>query len=238
MSLRNHRIITFDVVGTLIDFETGILNYIQAIAKRGGLTLSAQQILEAYAVAEDHQHHLTPDPPFPSMLAPMYVEMAEKLVLPTGDGEAEGFRLSIPQWPAFPDAVAALKRLRKHFRLVAQTNSDNWALSHFAQTLDQPFDDLITAEDVGRNKPDPQVFAYARGRQSVLGYKLADFLHVAQSQYHDIGVARKLGYAVCWIERRKGKGSTGATPPTQSITVPDYHYATLAELADAVEAGV
>ena len=237
MPLRDHRIITFDVVGTLIDFETGILNYIQAIAKRGGLTLSAQQILEAYAVAEDHQHHLTPDLPFPSMLAPMYIEMAEKLGLPAGNGEAEGFRLSIPQWPAFPDAVAALKRLRKHFRLVAQTNSDNWALSHFAQTLDQPFDDLITAEDVGRNKPDPQVFAYARGRQSVLGYKLADFLHVAQSQYHDIGVARKLGYAVCWIERRKGKDSTGATPPTQSVTVPDYHYATLAELADAVEAG-
>jgi putative hydrolase of the HAD superfamily len=237
MSLRNHKIITFDVVGTLIDFETGILNYIQAIAKRGGLTLSTPQILEAYAVAEDHQHHLTPDLPFPSMLAPMYVEMAGKLGLPTSNGEAEGFRLSIPQWPAFPDAVAALKRLRKHFSLVAQTNSDNWALSHFAQTLDQPFDDLITAEDVGRNKPDPQVFAYARGRQSMLGYKLADFLHVAQSQYHDIGVAKKLGYAVCWIERRKGKGSTGATPPTESITVPDYHYATLAELADAVEAG-
>jgi putative hydrolase of the HAD superfamily len=236
MSLRNHRIITFDVVGTLIDFETGILDYIQAIAKQAGLKLSDQQILSCYAVAEDHQHHLTPDLPFPSMLAPMYVEMAGTLGLPTANGEAEGFRLSIPRWPAFPDAVAALKRLRKNFRLVAQTNSDNWALAHFAQTLDQPFDDLITAEDVGRNKPDPQVFAYARGRQSVLGYKLADFLHVAQSQYHDIGVAKKLGYAVCWIERRKGKGSTGATPATQSITRPDYHFATLAELADAVDA--
>jgi putative hydrolase of the HAD superfamily len=238
MSLRNYKIITFDVVGTLIDFETGILDYIQAIAQRAGLKLSVQKILETYATAEDHQHHLTPDLPFPSMLAPMYVEMGEKLGLPTVHGEAEGFRLSIPQWPAFPDAVAALKRLRKHFRLVAQTNSDNWALSHFAQTLDQPFDDLITAENVGLNKPDPQVFAYARGRQSVQGYKLADFLHVAQSQYHDIGVAKRLGYTVCWIERRKGKASTGATPAPETITIPDYHFATLAELADAVEASV
>ena len=237
MSLRQYRIITFDVVGTLIDFETGILDYIQSVARQAGLKLSPQVVLEAYAVAEDHQHHLTPDLPFPSMLAPMYLEMAEKLGLPAGQSEAEGFRLSIPQWPAFPDAVAALKRLRQHFRLVAQTNSDNWALSHFAQTLDQPFDDLVTAEDVGHNKPDPQVFAYARGRQSVLGYRLADFLHVAQSQYHDIGVAKRLGYTVCWIERRKGKASTGATPATQTITTPDYHFATLAELADAVEAG-
>lgn len=237
MSLRNHRIITFDVVGTLIDFETGILDYIQAIAGHAGLDLSAQKILETYAVAEDHQHHLTPDLPFPSMLAAMYVEMAEQLGLPSDHGEAEGFRLSIPQWPAFPDAVVALKRLRKHFRLVAQTNSDNWALQHFAHTLDQPFDDLVTAEDVGHNKPDPQVFAYARGRQSVLGYKLADFLHVAQSQYHDIGIARKLGYTVCWIERRKGKASFGATPAPQTVTIPDYHFATLAELADAVDRG-
>ncbi len=237
MPLRDRKIITFDVVGTLIDFETGILTYIQAIARGAGLSLTSQQILEAYAIAEDHQHHLTPDLPFPSMLAPMYREMAQKLGLPTAKGEAEGFRLSIPHWPAFPDAVAALKRLKKHFRLVAQTNSDNWALSHFAQTLDQPFDDLITAEDVGRNKPDPQVFAYARGRQSVLGYKLADFLHVAQSQYHDIGVAKRLGYVVCWIERRKGAAGTGATPATETVTVPDYHFSTLAQLADAVDAG-
>ncbi len=173
---------------------------------------SAQAILEAYAIAEDRQHHETPRLPFPSMMAPMYREMAAKLGLPNAEDDVQGFRLSIPRWPAFPDAVAALKRLRKHFRLVAMTNSDNWALSHFAKTLEQPFDDLVTAEDVGWNKPDPQVFAYARGRQSVQGFKFNDFLHVAQSQYHDIAVAKRLGYHVCWIERRKNKQGFGATP--------------------------
>jgi putative hydrolase of the HAD superfamily len=117
------------------------------------------------------------------------------------------------------------------------TNSDNWALSHFAKTLEQPFDDLVTAEDVGWNKPDPQVFAYARGRQSVQGFKFNDFLHVAQSQYHDIAVAKSLGYHVCWIERRKNKQGSGATPAVENVVIPDYHFATLAELADAVDAG-
>jgi len=41
-------------------------------------------------------------------------------------------------------------------------------------------------------------FAYTLGRQSAFGYKKQDILHVAQSQYHDIGVARSLGYKVCW----------------------------------------
>ena len=233
MPLTDRKVLTFDVVGTLIDFETGILDYVQAKSK----TISAQQILEAYAIAEDGQHHETPRLPFPSMMAPMYREMAAKLGLPNSEDDVQGFRLSIPRWPAFPDAIAALKRLRKRFRLVAMTNSDNWALSHFAKTLEQPFDDLITAEDVGWNKPDPQVFAYVRGRQSVAGFKFNDFLHVAQSQYHDIAVAKRLGYHVCWIERRKNKQGSGATPTVEKVIIPDYHFATLTELADAVDAG-
>jgi putative hydrolase of the HAD superfamily len=237
MPLIDRKLMTFDVVGTLIDFETGILDYIQAKAKQKGLQLTDQAILEAYAVAEDRQHHETPRLPFPSMMAPMYREMAAKLGLPDAPDDIEGFRLSIPRWPAFPDSVAALKRLRRRFRLVAMTNSDNWALSNFARTLELPFDDMVTAEMVGWNKPDPQVFAFTRGRQSMEGYGFDDILHVAQSQYHDIAVAKRLGYHTCWIERRKGKAGAGATPKTAEVVIPDYHFASLAELADAVDAG-
>jgi putative hydrolase of the HAD superfamily len=233
MALQDRKVITFDVVGTLIDFETGILDYIHS--KKTGL--SDQAILEAYAVAEDHQHHETPRLPFPSMMAPMYREMAEKLGLPSTNEDVEGFRLSIPRWPAFADSIAALKRLRKRFRLVAMTNSDNWALSHFAKTLELPFDDMVTAEMVGWNKPDPQVFAFTRGRQSMEGYSFDDILHVAQSQYHDIAVAKRLGYHTCWIERRKGKPGAGGTPVTAEVVIPEYHFSSLVELADAVDAG-
>jgi putative hydrolase of the HAD superfamily len=233
MSLNDRKVMTFDVVGTLIDFETGILDYVRS--KKAGL--SDQTILEAYAQAEDRQHHETPRLPFPSMMAPMYREMAEKLGLPAAEDDVHGFRLSIPRWPAFPDAVAALKRLRKKFYLVAMTNSDNWALSHFAKTLDQPFDDLVTAEMVGWNKPDPQVFAFVRGRLSKEGYGFGDILHVAQSQYHDIEVAMRLGYHTCWIERRMGKPGAGATPVSGDYVKPHYHFGRLVELADAVEAG-
>ena len=235
MALTDRKVLTFDVVGTLIDFETGILDYVQTKAADRGLTDRA--ILEAYAVAEHHQHHETPRLPFPSMMAPMYREMAATLGLPSAEADVLGFRLSIPRWPAFADSVAALKRLRQRFHLVAMTNSDNWALSHFAATLELPFYDLVTAEMVGWNKPDPQVFAYVRGRLSKDGYGIDDILHVAQSQYHDIAVAKALGYHTCWIERRKGKTGAGGTPAVAAAAVPDYHFASLAELADAVEAG-
>ena len=235
MPLHDRRILSFDVVGTLIDFETGILRYVQAVAQRHGIRIEDRAILETFAEAEHRQHGLTPNLPFPEMMAPMFRQMASKLGLPEDDKAAESFRLSIPEWPAFPDSVQALKRLRERFRLVALTTSSNWALSHFAGTLGSPFDDTVTTEDVGYNKPDPQTFAYMRGRQSVHGYGLQDFLHVAQSQYHDIAVAKRLGFEVCWIERRKGQGGSGATPVSERVE-PDYHFATLAELADAVDA--
>ena len=237
MPLTDRKVMTFDVVGTLIDFETGILDYVQGKAAAAGVTLTDRAILEAYAVAEDRQHHQTPRLPFPSMMAPMYQEMAEVLGLPELHSDAEEFRLSIPRWPAFADSVPALKRLKRRFNLVAMTNSDNWALAHFAKTLDQPFDDLVTAEMVGWNKPDPQVFAFTRGRLSTKGFAFGDILHVAQSQYHDIAVARRLGYHTCWIERRKGKQGTGATPKVQNVAIPDYHFSSLVELADAVDVG-
>lgn len=64
-----------------------------------------------------------------------------------------------------------------------------------------------------------------------------DILHVAQSQYHDIGIARKLGYTVCWIERRKAIGGFGGTIAVETLTKPDYHFSTLKELADLADQG-
>ena len=235
MRLLDHKILTFDVVGTLIDFETGIVEYIRPIAKRANVSVDDETILLSFGKAEGIEHERTPGAPFPAMMAPAYRSMAAELGLPAGENEVEGFRLSIPNWPAFSDSIAALKKLRKRFRLVAMTNSDNWALGHFVRALEEPFDDTVTAEDVGTCKPDPQFFAYARGRQSVHGYVMRDYLHVAQSQYHDIGVARQLGYDVCWIERRSGREGFGASPSPVEVTEPDYHFTTLAELASAVE---
>lgn len=236
MSLRDREILTFDVVGTLIDFEAGLLNYFHPIVESAGLDIDDATILTSFAAAEDEQHHLTPGIPFTDMLPAIYRAMAARHGLPVDDGHVEGLRLSMEVWPAFPDSIAGLKALRKHFRLVALTNADNWALAHFARTLEEPFDDKVTAEDVEVCKPDPQVFSYARGRNSHLGFRLRDYLHVAQSQFHDIGVAKRLGYQVAWIERRQGQEGFGGSPSAERTT-PDYHFGSIAELVEAVEAG-
>jgi putative hydrolase of the HAD superfamily len=145
-------------------------------------------------------------------MAQVYLHLARELDLPTSPAAAEAFQMSVYRWPAFSDSVSALQRLRKRFRLVAMTNADRAAFSFYAHTLGNPFHDSVTADETGCAKPDPQFFAFNRGRQSAFGYKLEDILHVAQSQHHDIGIAKSLGYRTCWIERRQGQRGFGGTP--------------------------
>ncbi len=228
MALRAFKVLTFDVVGTLIDFERGMLNYLRGLT---GADPSDDAILDCY---RRHRGN-APTKWFPDDLVRVYGAMAPELGLPQGAGAAEGFRDSIKEWPAFPDSVAALKRLRARYRLVAMTNARRWALDHMEKTLGSPFHDTVTVDEARCEKPDPVFFGFTRGRLSVASFVLEDILHVAQSQYHDIGVARSLGYKVCWIERRKGLKGSGGTLEAKH-TKPDYHFGTLAELADAMDA--
>ena len=229
--LSSFKVMTFDVVGTLIDFERGMLDYLR---KSGAAPsdISDKVILDVYRDARGAEKTEL----FPDDLERCYGELARHAGLKDGSSLARGFRDSAEFWPAFPDSVEALKRLSSKFRLVAMTNAQRWALDHFARTLGNPFWDSISVDEALTEKPDPVYFGFARGRISRSGLVQSDILHVAQSQYHDIGVAMKLGYTTCWIERRKGLGD-GGTIKAAAQTTPDYHFATLAELADrAVEA--
>jgi len=230
MSLRKFKVLTFDVVGTLIDFEGGMLAYLRQAVPDSTVTDDA--FLAAYRTARKSGDTGW----YPDDLERCWHVIAPSLGLPDSDALARGLRYSVAHWPAFPDSVEALQRLRKHFKLVTMTNAQSWALAHFHKTLGAPFDLLLSCDDALCEKPDARYFAYARGRyEGAWGYRQADNLHVAQSQYHDIGISKKLGIATCWIERRHGMAGSGGTIESEH-TVPDYHFHTLAQLADAVEA--
>ena len=165
MSPKDFSVLTFDVVGTLIDFEKGMTGYLGSVAAEAGIAFDAETALAAYRRARA----LPEAGFFPDDLVRVYRRIAQELGLPVTDAAAEGFRASVEHWPAFADSVQALRRLGRHFRLVAMTNAQDWALAHFARTLGEPFDLTVTADDVGLEKPSPQFFAFARGRIEAWG---------------------------------------------------------------------
>ncbi|WAP68489.1 HAD-IA family hydrolase [Jiella pelagia] len=228
----NFKVLTFDVVGTLIDFETGLTNGLKAIAEESGVDLDGEAALALYGECRrDDQAGK-----FPDDLARCYQIIAARFGLP--EGEAEGARMveAVAASPAFPDSVAALRTLGKHFRLVAMTNAQRWAFERFSTALADPFWKAFTTDDTGTEKPDPAFFEHVFSDLSGDGITRADILHVAQSQYHDIGISRRLGITNCWIERRHGRAGYGGTIAPESFTEPDFHFTSLAALAEAVEA--
>ena len=208
---------TFDVVGTLIDFEAGIASFINSIAEETGRPPPPRDaVLAAFGYAEGVQQRLTPEMAFGPMLAPVYLRMAGELGLPKDREFGARFMASIASWPAFPDSVEALKILKKRYRLVAATNADDASLQAMAKTLKQPFHDYVTAEAAGINKPAPGFFDLMLQRLSAEEIGPEAVLHVAQSQFHDIGAALAAGLDVIWIERRRGQVGAGATPAAAS----------------------
>ena len=87
MALQNFRVLSFDVVGTLIDFERGMLDYLRQAAPQS--TLSDDDFLAAYRYARKSADSTW----YPDDLVRVWHRIAPQLGLPDGDGVAEGFRL-------------------------------------------------------------------------------------------------------------------------------------------------
>lgn len=231
-ALRSFRYLTFDVVGTLIDFEGGLTSSLAAIAAEAGVPVDGETALAHYRAARYMKEALR----FPDDLPRCYRVIAPKLGLPVREDFAERMHADVAKWKGFADSRAALARLAKRYKLVAMTNAQRWALDHFERELGAPFWASFTIDDTGIEKPDPAYFHQVIGFIEKNGGAKAEILHVAQSQYHDIGVSRRVGLTNCWIERRHAQKGYGGTIEPERFTTPDYHFTSLAGLADAVEA--
>ena len=232
--LRDFRALTFDVVGTLIDFETGILDWFRPMLLEHGIARADEDVLASFARAEAKYQRETPEKTFTDMLPLIYREVATGWSVRPRHEDAEAFRDSVRSWPPFPDTVGALEELSARYRLVAVTNADSWALEHMSATMGEPFDETVTCDEVGVNKPSPEVFRYVLEKLAPSGTRKADVLHVAQSQYHDILPASMLGFATAWIERRHGKAGFGATPAPERTVEPTFRAADMADFVSQV----
>ena len=221
---------TFDVVGTLIDFEDGITTCLAGIAADAGVAIDGEAALAHY-----RQARYMPDAAlFPDDLVRVYMVVAPQLGLPTEEKYGVRLRDSASAWQGFPDSAAALAELAKSHKLIAMTNARRWALDHFEKQLGSPFFATFTADDTGTEKPDPAFFQKVFDFVASSGDSKDDILHVAQSQYHDIGISRALGMTNCWIERRHAQKGYGGTIEPERFTVPDHHFTSMAALAAAV----
>lgn len=214
------KVLSFDIYGTLIDWETGIIRGLSP-------TLTAQipdgtaaaatyrhaheqddariKLAEAYHEVEAAVQAEAPQLLYAELLAQVYLRLAARWGVTTTErlrAEAEAFGRGCGSWGAFADTVEAMKRLGKHFKLVPLSNVDR---ESFSRTCSGPLEGVpfwrvYTAQDIGSYKPDPRNFEYllkhldeddrAEGGE---GIGKVEVLHVAQSLFHDHRPTKTMG---------------------------------------------
>ncbi len=213
--------ITFDCYGTLIDWETGIVDGIRKAFP--GLERPTDEILRLYSEIEP-QLQESPYRCYRAVLTDVVLELGRRFQ--TEPPHPDVLANSLPNWEPFPDTVPALKRLRHRFRLGVISNIDDALFAATAKHLEVDFDVVVTAEQVHSYKPCRRNFEAALARFALPPDRI---LHVAESLFHDVAPARELGFRTIWVSRR-GVGQIGASRKVEAK--PDQTVRNLRELAD------
>lgn len=233
MRLTDFKALTFDCYGTLIDWESGMVEALKPLTSRVGTRLTRDAVLEAHARHEAAQEEQTPAKPYRELLAVVYKRLAEEWGVPAPWSECLAYGQSVRNWPAFADSVEALKYLKRFYKLVILSNVDNESFGFSNQKLGVVFDAIYTAEDIGSYKPSLGNFRYMLRQLDSLGVKPGEILHTAESLFHDHRPANEMGLTSCWIWRRHAAQGFGATLNPGAMPRYDFRFTSLAELAKA-----
>lgn len=186
--------ITFDCYGTLIDWESGIATAFERMARASGVAYDRGRVLalyRQYEAAEEFSY---------IKYREVLNRVARRICVEFGwrSGDFGFLAESLPRWRPFPETNAALERLSRKYNLGILSNVDNDLLDLTRRHLTVPFQLTVTAEGVGSYKPEPGHFKEARKKIGA-----GNWLHAAQSFYHDVVPCSRLGIDVAWINRKQ-----------------------------------
>ena len=124
MRLSDYSVLTFDCYGTLIDWESGIVQALQPWLERAGAASGPRADPGGLRASRSAAAGGDPGLPYPELLAGVHGAIAAHFGVAPDPGAAQAFGASIEDWPAFPDSAEALAYLKRHYRLVILSNVD------------------------------------------------------------------------------------------------------------------
>jgi 2-haloacid dehalogenase len=185
---------TFDCFGTLVDWRHGIRTSAELLFPGRGA-----ELLDRY-----NRHESLVQQDFPTMrYRDVLAETLRRATTDAGltmiDDDASVLATGMPYWPVFPDTRAALTELREAgWRIALLTNCDRDIIGATQRRIGVPIDAIVTAEDAGAYKPSREHFVRFGDAFDV---DTDNWVHVAQSYFHDMRPAHELGIPRVWINR-------------------------------------
>jgi 2-haloacid dehalogenase len=199
---------TFDVYGTLVDWNTGIRTELARLVGES----KADELLDAYHEIEPRIQRENPKATYRAVMASVLAEVASEAGADLPEEEHDALGRSLPDWPVFPEVPDALADARRRgWKLVALSNSDRDLIEASLRAIGVPFDGAVVASEVGSYKP---AHGHWHAFRESTGADTAQHVHVAQSHFHDIVPANELGIRTIWINRL---GESGDPSPTREL---------------------
>lgn len=232
MKLAEFDAVTFDVYGTLIDWEPSIIAFLEGWAGRNGVSSGGGDLLMAFDRARAEIQKIRPALLYPDVLRRCFERICGTFGVAVDARERDAFSRAPHDWPAYPDSGTGLKALQQRAKIGALSNIDNASLRSSCVKMGITFDMVVTAERVGAYKPDWLHFRTALADLDALGIPPSRVLHVGQSLRADITPANKLGIRCAWVHRpgrALGLSGEGAAEARPDLEVPS-----LAALVEAL----
>jgi 2-haloacid dehalogenase/putative hydrolase of the HAD superfamily len=209
---KNVQWLTFDVYGTLIDWESGIVDAFEKEASRDGFTIDRDEVItqfhEVSKEVEGGSYEL-----YAEVLRRTAVEIAKRIGWPLEPSRSGFLPDSVPAWRPFKETNPQLKKFLSKYRTGLISNIDDKLLGQTRRHLPADFDLVVTAQQVRSYKPDPAHFnEFARRVGSKKGW-----VHIGCSLHHDIEPATKLKVPTIWVNRRKETLEPGQKKPTAEV---------------------
>lgn len=224
--LHEYEALSFDVYGSLIEYKAHILSAFKPLLNRlpasspyldstpasatvaNSASKGSIEFLKVFQKQEDTIKLEKPVKRFDEILAEIWRRIAKQLDVETSEEDAKAFgsEAMIASWPCFQGTNEALKKLSRHYRLIALSNIDKYAweiTSHSATSGlgDVDWWKVFTAEDFGDDaeRADEAKLETMLNFCASDGVKKEGILHVAQSLGHDQAPAKRLGISSVWL---------------------------------------
>ena len=210
---KNIEWVTFDVYGTLIDWEGGVWDAFEAEANRDGFTIERDQVvnlfLEVQKEIQAGSYEL-----YAEVLRRTAVRIAKELGWPLEPSRSGFLPDSVQRWKPFKETNAQLDRFAKKYNIGLISNIDDKLLGLTRRHFRTDFDLVVTAQQVRSYKPDPAHFKEAARR---IGGKKG-WVHVAASYYYDVEPCLKKKIPVIWVNRDKVELEAGQKKPDAEVS--------------------
>ncbi len=210
---KNVTFVTFDVYGTLIDWETGIYDAFVKEAERDGFQLPDRNELIALFHEISREVEAGSYELYAEVLRRTVVEIAKRIEWQLEPSRSGFLPDSVQRWQPFKETNIQLQKLAKKYKLGLIANIDDKLLGQTRRHTPTDFDLVVTAQQVRSYKPEPAHFVeFARRIGGKKGW-----VHVASSHHHDVLPCVKQRVPVIWVNRNKESLESSQRKPTAEV---------------------